>query len=421
MNRLLRIMGMTAMVLLLIVSCKKEKQNDSQGAKMVTLTAGIEQANSKIHMNIANTTSYWDDGDEILVNGNKLTASRIYAENTMAEFKGLWNGDGPKGVQLYAIYPALEQQANGEKAWKSRVKLPKEQNYYDNDVKIETGWPMGVSDYTTSLSFHNLANVYGIPVYTKQGDFPTITKVTMEKITDPDNEYVGGIINESYGNDTYPLVADIWYPHTGTQYNDVTIYDESASSYTITLNCSNGGVRVSSKEQVVPDDPSNSATEFFFAAYPVQLPYGIIFTFYHDDDVVSKIYKNIGNNKIDNNRFYDMVPNPDPNDRTAYRLPAFPPTFTDNSTLMNGTNISFYFSISDVKLKGEDPEKAEYGYQSATQYGDYYKLVESVKLGDFTEEPTSGIVASEPGWYRAYIKTDAGVAYGNWRHIEDEE
>lgn len=288
------------MVMLLAVSCKKENQD---GTRKVTLTAGIESNSGKHHFDPTGHKAYWDEGDKIMVNGNVMNLVERQAENTWATFScNNWVGLLPSETILYAISPATEQKSyEGEDglSWKSRVTLPLTQDYMETEDFFKKPLPMGISDneHGTSLNFHNLANVYCLPVYFNKSNVnaPVITKVEMIK----NKVNVSGSKDDIVPDDL-DIVGDIWYPHFGSEVAGIEIID-GCSSHKITLNCKTSefpnGVTIS--------NTSAKPTNFYFTAFPVQLSEGITFNFYSEETLVASFEKPISS-KIDYNRIYTL-------------------------------------------------------------------------------------------------------------------
>lgn len=312
-------MGIAAMVLLLAVSCKKENQEQS---RQVTLTAGIENNAGKSYIYLGTPGPYtcWNEGDAIMVNGNYMYmdgkpdhAPSLPNCISYANFKtDNWKGNLPDGnIVLFAIFPATEQKTykddQGNTAYKSRVTLPMEQTYIgDNDFMHNL--PMGMSNKNTSINFQNLSNVYRLPVYNTSESDITITKVVMRKNTVTDFNPIS-LGQDEQGNpmflvpDNLDIVGDIWYPHFGSETQNIEII--GGNSHEITLNCKTSaypnGVTISKNK--------NAATIFSFAAFPVQLTAGIEFDFYKEGDTDGnpsyRITKPV-ENKIDYNRIYEL-------------------------------------------------------------------------------------------------------------------
>ena len=100
MRKSLKLMGMAAMVLLLAVSCKKEKQDE--GRKTV-FTAGIEQGTGKtyVHDDGSQYGLYWSDGDAIKVNGVECAL-----KSGAGKTSGTFEGDVEEKEKYYAVYPS---------------------------------------------------------------------------------------------------------------------------------------------------------------------------------------------------------------------------------------------------------------------------------------------------------------------------
>lgn len=323
MNKSIRIIGMAAMVLLLAVSCKKEKQEES---RRVTLTAGIESNTGKTYIyynpNEDDTGPFtcWNKGDEIMVNGNRMYMVGEPEQSVdhpewyhSATFQcDNWKGDVPGGkTTLYAIFPATEQEPYEDEqrntCYKSRVTLPMEQTYIGDDDFMHN-LPMGMSNKGTTINFHNLSNVYRLPVYA-ENDI-TITKVVMRKNKVTSLDPIG-----SWLPDDLDIVGDIWYPHFGSETQNIEII--GGNSHEITLNCKTkdypNGVTIS-KGSAAP-------TIFSFAAFPVQLTAGIEFDFYKEGDSdgnPSYTIKKAVESKIEYNRIYELYK--DGIDGNVYKL-----------------------------------------------------------------------------------------------------
>lgn len=294
MNKSIRIIGMAALVMLLAVSCKKEKQDEN---RKVTLSAGIENPSGKHHIEWATKWTHWDKGDVILVNNNEMVITSGWGTNEAYFTCDDWHGELPENTILYAISPATEQksyQGVDGLSWKSKVTIPQIQNYLKDS--IHQPLPMGVSAEKNAgaLNFQQLANVYCLPVYfQKDGEsIGKITKVEMIKNSAPSREDIPGPEGDY-------IVGEIWYPHQGTETELVEII---SASETITLNCK------TDKFQDGVDINSTTPTNFHFVAFPVQMRNGITFKFYTDasSDPVAVINKSLGGSSIDINRYYTL-------------------------------------------------------------------------------------------------------------------
>lgn len=305
MNKSIGIIVMAAMMLL-SVSCKKQ-----EGTNKVRLEASIESPSGKAYTTLTSPTSVWEEKDEIYVNGNKMHLESMNEDHDKGLFAcDNWIGQLPsETTPLYAIYPAIDQKpkANGD-GWKSYVSVPSHQDYIDpkpNKMRV----PMGISSVSEKLEFHNLVNLYGVPVYTESGNDLVVTKVVMEKALSPVDEYnVGEFI------DNLQIAANIWYPHYGSETADIEIIDDE--SYTIELNCKvdgfENGVEISK-------DPANP-TFFYFIAWPVQLGKGLILKFYDEDGLICSKVKPI-KSKIEYNRIYELRDaSSDGNDRKPFLI-----------------------------------------------------------------------------------------------------
>lgn len=304
MNKSIRIIGMAALVLLLVVSCKKENQD---GSRKVTLKAGVESPSGKTYVD-ASWRVHWNQGDKIRVNNNLMDLEEMEVGDIWATFVcNDWVGPLPgETPSLYAIAPAAEQKSwtntEGKTCWKSRVTIPANQTL----TYCQSNLPQGilVEAGSTVLNFQNLVNIYRLPVYT-EGDV-TITKVTMEKIP-----AIG---------DNYPLVADIWFPHFGVDWSNVERI--GGESFIITLDCGDG-VKISNSSTQL------GATYFNFVAFPV--PWNDVeFKLYNGENLVATITKHIDDvwdeetqtlkNPIEHNRVYSIFAKPEADPLEAYKI-----------------------------------------------------------------------------------------------------
>lgn len=292
MKKSIIVVGMAAVLLMLVASCKKE--NSSK----VVLRAGIEDTPSKTYVNITGPWTNWEDTDHIMVNGNEMYLTKKYEGRTgvfdHADFTcDNWIGDLPNGsIQLYAVSPATEQQQNTDGTWKSKISLPATQPYIANGFMGDL--PMAISNMGTSLNFHNLTCVFGVPVRTDVENGLNITKVELTCADSP-----------------IPLVAQVWWPHWGQESLDLNNVEIIGNpSRTITLDCGNGVLVPTTTEGI----------EFFFAAFPV-LPKDskLDISFYQGETLVATIQKTLSG-KTEPNMIYDLVESPDNNNRTPWTI-----------------------------------------------------------------------------------------------------
>lgn len=296
MNKSIRIIGMAAMVLLLAASCKKENQN---GSRKVTVKAGIESP-AKTYVDGENFAR-WNEEDEIMINGSKLTLTEMLNGGKEAKFEGEWleNEPLPDGeISLHCITPAVDQKKLGNGDWGSWAQVLKEQTYIkENGRRFMDNLPMGCHTTTiNNIEFHNLTSVFRIRVYASTSK--NISKVEMIKNTgtplghDGDGHY-----------DDYPIAGTIWYPHAGNDLQNLELVDDEQKSYTITLNCGTNGVAVSTSE--------STPTDFYFVAWPVQMGRGVIFKFYDmENNLVASIEKPINiEDTVEPNTIYTFCEN----------------------------------------------------------------------------------------------------------------
>lgn len=298
MNKSIRIIGMAALVLLLAVSCKKEKQDEN---RKVTLSAGIVNNSGKHHIEWGTKWTHWDEGDVILVNNNEMVITQGWGSNEAQFTCDDWHGLLPEETILYAISPATEQkpyQGVDGLSWKSKVTVPQNQDYLKDNVQQPL--PMGVSAMigAGALNFQQLTNVYCLPVYFEK-DRESIGKITKVEMIKNPQAAPSAKDNDIPGPEANYIAGEIWYPHQGTETELVEVISGSES---ITLNC---------KTEQFPDGidiNGSTSTNFHFVAFPVQMKNGITFKFYTADssDPVAIINKSLGESSIDINRYYTL-------------------------------------------------------------------------------------------------------------------
>lgn len=304
MKKSIIVVSMAAVLLMLVASCKKENSTSK-----VVLRAGIASSPAKTYVDMGNLQTSWKEEDHIRVNGNEMSISQRYGAHNVYDKADFvcenWNGPVPtSSTQLYAIYPATEQRCTDveHNIWESKVSLSATQPYVENGFMDNL--PMGVSTANEELAmnFHNLTTVFGVPVRT-DAENVYVNKVVMEKVMlNPENAKVDGTGN-------YPLVASMWYPHAGTEVDKIEVI--GGESYSIT---------VESKNPVLIPTTS-TGTEFYFVAFPVDMPNGVKFHFYNNDvEICDPIYKTWTDGKVEPNTVYDLVEYPTENDRTPWTI-----------------------------------------------------------------------------------------------------
>lgn len=293
MKKNFRIIGVAATIMLLAISCQKEKQT-----QIVTLKAGVESPAGKTY--IQGTITHWNLDDEIMVNGNKLKVKDIrqvpgIQEGTSIEYgiiEGPWEGDLPgSGCYLCGISPASTQNRNtDDNDWYSLVSVPASQPFVFNGIMDNLPMACRTTD-PNNLSFHQLTTIFRLGVYAEESR--TVGKVVMEKITEKPDGLVGNI----YYDDN-PIAATFYYPHAGTDLQNVELVD--AGSWNITVDCGKDGV-------VVDEEP----TYFHFVTLPVQMGYGIIFHFYdQNNNEIATLNKSIApGSSIEQARIYTLCEN----------------------------------------------------------------------------------------------------------------
>ena len=166
MRKSLKLMGMAAMVLLLAVSCKKEKQDE--GRKTV-FTAGIEQGTGKTYVHDDGTQYglYWSDGDAIKVNGVDCALT-----SGAGKTSGTFEGDVEEKEKYYAVYPS----SAGFEGTRATFSIPSEQTFADGTFASQTAPMVAESGSEKSFTFTNLCGILDIRLY---GTDVTVNKVVL--------------------------------------------------------------------------------------------------------------------------------------------------------------------------------------------------------------------------------------------------
>lgn len=308
MKKSIRIMGMAALVMLLAISCKKEKQ---EGNKKITVKAGVESV-AKPYVNFASPTNIylcWEKDDAIMINGNELAMKELGPNYKEALFEGDWVGPEPDGIiELRGITPInrnhiskghYPQKTNDQGNWVSLAEVPKKQIYInEGNRRFMNDFPMGVYNTTIdNLQFASLVSAFCINVYNSTGNSIKISKVVMSK--------------DESGDDRLSLAGLIYHPHVGDDSwkpDYLEIINDENKSDNIELTCPN--IEVSNSY----DNP----TAFYFVAWPVQFANGVRFDFYDDEEkCIATINKALNSYTTQEGRIYTLCENPDDNSNPA--------------------------------------------------------------------------------------------------------
>lgn len=174
-------MGIAAMVLLLAVSCKKEKQNEGQGeTRTLTFTAGISQGNSKTWVD--GGTLYWSENDQININGTPYKL--IDGANTQ---KGIFQAESKTAETYYAVYPA----SNVLEGSAATVTLADQQPYVNGSFAKDIAPMVAMTDdIENQLHFTNLCGLLKLNVTGgSDGEF-TVNKIVLQS-ADPEENLAG--------------------------------------------------------------------------------------------------------------------------------------------------------------------------------------------------------------------------------------
>lgn len=161
---------------LITTACNKEEDEPAVPMKTVTLGTSIadDQA-TKLYINDDNITPYWEDDDQIYVNGYNYTLSGISGGSALVTV------NVPESTTAYyALYPAslAESTATFGTDHRIAVTLPAVQEYETTTITVggqqqtvqKVALPMGAYTEGTHLTFHNLCSLVKVKVKNTRTD-----------------------------------------------------------------------------------------------------------------------------------------------------------------------------------------------------------------------------------------------------------
>ncbi|MBQ0129533.1 MAG: hypothetical protein KBT57_06805 [bacterium] len=243
MKKVVRILGLCALVALATVSCKKDDNNAPQGGKSFRASINQPTDGAKTHIGEwEGQPNYllWNDNDEIMVytaDGTSATFKTNDANALVAEF----TGDIKEADKYVAFYPA----ANASEADGGFVTLtlPEQQTYFENNFAngaypMAAYWTGNIGD-DVDFQFHSPCAVVCLPL---KGD----VKVTSIDLTGKyPTDVLAGTLKVDINN------FDPANPSAGG-------YQPVLAKWTVSLSCGDG-------VQLDPDTPTNF---YFVVAAP---------------------------------------------------------------------------------------------------------------------------------------------------------
>ena len=191
MKKVVRILGLCALMALAFTSCKKEKETSE-----LTFKATITQPVSDTKTHLDGLNLVWNEGNSIKVfnaNGAVGTFTTTDADVQEASFSGTL----PQTATYTAFYPVAEDMVNGNAV---TLNVPASQNYVANDFGNDT-YPMAaagtISNDIVHFPFHSPASVIRL-VLTSDNNC-TVGNISMIG-PDDNNKFSGNIVYANYNN-----------------------------------------------------------------------------------------------------------------------------------------------------------------------------------------------------------------------------
>lgn len=218
MKRTFSLLGLTAMVLLLTVSCKKEEKD---GTTIVRLNAGIEQQTGGKHfINLVDYEQFWTKGDKIKVNQIEFTAVSVdnpEHHQGYSVFEGKISEGATFEQPYYGVYPSSSEMflwdGEEEEHWKKGnhclgIEFKDQQNYVAGSFDPQAAPLAGVSRYG-KINFQNMYSLLEFDLYSGGSEPLTISKLKFISGTDIGTNHaaVAGIV--TYNQDSKKAKYDV--------------------------------------------------------------------------------------------------------------------------------------------------------------------------------------------------------------------
>lgn len=240
MKKVVRILGLCALVALATVSCKKDDNNVPQGGKSFRATINQPTDGAKTHIGDGNYLM-WNSGDEIKVYTADGTSAVFTTTDADVYEDAVFTGDIKEADKYVAFYPAAN--ASDADGGFVTLTLPEQQTYFENNF-ANKAYPMaaywnGNAGDDVDFQFHSPCAVVCLPL--KGNAKVTSIDLTGKNLTD----VLAGTLKVDINN------FDPANPSAGG-------YQPVVAKWTVSLNCGDG-------IQLDPDTPTNF---YFVVAAP---------------------------------------------------------------------------------------------------------------------------------------------------------
>lgn len=216
MKKTMRLMGLCALMMLAIVSCKKENKTVTFEAKMPeTTTMG------KTHLG-ANNYLVWNSGDQIKVYTDEFTdeTAAVFSTTSNNSSTATFSGTLAESSVYTAFYPAEGVTRSGDYI---RYPMPANQTYVDGDFAVNT-YPMYAISAGTTFNFTSLCGLLKLS-FTGTGTIGSV------ELSDNYYEGIAGYFQYNVNNGSY---YDSFNEHAITMdcgAQGLTLSDTPASMY----------------------------------------------------------------------------------------------------------------------------------------------------------------------------------------------
>lgn len=261
MKKVTRIVGLCAILALSVMSCKKneEKALLSFKATINQLTSNDKTYIEYVPGQVPQYIVKWNKGDRARVFKKDGSFADFETQDegatNIATFDQISSGDFPPSEYGYAVfYPAEFATKEGNKV---KLTFPKDQ-VYKEEGGIETNtFPMAAAGPDFTFNFSSPCGILKVPLYSENG-----SEITVKKIVLQDNNNLNPIAGTLKVKLDQFKVEGYNYEDLEIDYLDIFSFFMSDQGKTITLNCPEGGVTLSTD--------SSEATDFYFVVptYP---------------------------------------------------------------------------------------------------------------------------------------------------------
>jgi hypothetical protein len=222
MKKVVRMLGLCALVALALTSCKKKETNSN-----MTFKATISQpaSDSRTHINEADFLA-WDEGDIIKVfdnagENNDFTVSSIGNADDYLDHEAVFEVEASKAefiadIVTSGLYTAYYPSAEFVNATQRvKIEVPSDQNFASSGSILPNTYPMYATNEGNNFPFHSNAG---------------ILRIKLRKNTNyTEDVYVTKLVLRA---DNDALAGEMFYP-----YDDPASYQRGTTCDVITLNC----------------------------------------------------------------------------------------------------------------------------------------------------------------------------------------